>query len=202
MDAAGTLYGVTESGGAYGYGTLYKLVPGSAAYAETVLYSFCSQSNCPDGRNPQGPLVMDGAGNLYGAAVFGGNSCSFLNQGCGVAFQLTGTGNTLSVSIIGNPGGRVTSSPSGINCGSSCSVTLAPGTKVTLTATPAIAWGLSSWRGACSGVASSCTLTLNGSASVSASFTTLFTTPQVLRPDAAALPPPVLSPLPSPPTAF
>ena len=42
---------------------------------------------------------------------------------------------TLSVSVTGS--GTVTSSPAGINCPSTCSANFAPGTQVTLTATPA-----------------------------------------------------------------
>jgi uncharacterized repeat protein (TIGR03803 family) len=204
MDAAKNLYGTTFMGGAHNGGTVFKLVPTSSGASETVLYSFCSQTSCADGAAPAASLIMDGAGNLYGTTLYGGNYYCLTNNAnpCGTVFRLTGLGYTLSASIIGNPGGRVTSSPSGIDCGSTCSASFAPGTQVTLTAGTALAWGLAGWGGACSGIASSCTLTLNGSASVSASFTTLFTTPQVLQPDAAALPPAVLSPLPSPPTAF
>ena len=45
----------------------------------TVLYSFTGGS---DGRNPVGPLIFDNAGNLYGAAQYGG-------AGCGVIFELS-----------------------------------------------------------------------------------------------------------------
>ncbi|HYU13388.1 MAG TPA: hypothetical protein VEK82_12485, partial [Stellaceae bacterium] len=37
-----------------------------AAYTEQVLYRFCSQANCADGKNPAAAVIMDGAGNLYG----------------------------------------------------------------------------------------------------------------------------------------
>jgi hypothetical protein len=70
-----------------------------------------------------------------------------------------------------------------------------------LTAGAAAAWGLAGWGGACSGIGS-CTVTMNADTSVSASFTTLFATPQVLQPDAATLPPAVLSPLPLAPPKF
>src|SRR5437660_147922 len=96
MDAAGNMYGTTLHDGTYGYGLVFKLAPGSTGYTETVLHTFCSQSNCPDGRNPNGALIMDGAGNLYGATETGGNSCA--SNRCGVAFRLTGTGSMLSVS--------------------------------------------------------------------------------------------------------
>ncbi len=72
----GALYGTTWSGGVYGWGVVYKLQPPIAAcrtapcpWHETVLYNFTGAS---DGGNPQGDLVFDRAGNLYGAAARGG----------------------------------------------------------------------------------------------------------------------------------
>ena len=106
---------------------------------------------------------------------------------------------TLSLSLVANSGDKVTSSPSGIDCGSSCSHNFNSGTQVTLTAIPDGAWGLAGWGGGCSGIGS-CTLTINGNTSVSASFMTLFGGPQapvVTSPnDVPLLPPPVLSPYP------
>jgi uncharacterized repeat protein (TIGR03803 family) len=201
MDPAGNLYGTTSFGGDHNSGVVFKLAPSGSGWTETVLYSFCAQSSCADGAAPLAPPIMDGAGNLYGTTYFGGNyNCGTNNAGpCGTVFQLSGGGNTLSVSIIGNPGGRVASSPAVINCGSICSANFAPGTRVTLTASPSAAWGLASWGGACSGIGS-CTVTMNASTSVSASFTTLFTAaqlPVVTSPsDIPVLPPPIITPVP------
>jgi len=60
--------------------------PAWAASKEKVLYSFCSAQLCPDGSNPQASLVFDGAGNLYGTAIYGGNSNCV--HGCGTVFEL------------------------------------------------------------------------------------------------------------------
>jgi uncharacterized repeat protein (TIGR03803 family) len=73
IDKAGNLYGTTEQGGAYGFGTVCKLSPPTekgGAWTETVLYSFGSQSG--DGVNPWDSLVMDKKGNLYGTTSGGG----------------------------------------------------------------------------------------------------------------------------------
>ncbi len=75
---------------------------------------------------------------------------------------------TLSVSVIGNSGGTVTSSPSGINCGSTCSHDFTAGTTVTLTATPASGWFFGVWGGACG--PSSCSVTMNSPQNVLATF--------------------------------
>jgi uncharacterized repeat protein (TIGR03803 family) len=98
-DAAGNLYGTTFNGGAsraYGSGVVFQLTPNDTrtAWTETVLYSFCSQDGCTDGRYPQGQLMMDSAGNLYGTAAGGRpapgpSGYTTAEEGHGVAFQLT-----------------------------------------------------------------------------------------------------------------
>lgn len=79
LDEAGNLYGTTNVGGAHGRGIIFKI---DSAGNETVLYSFCAESNCTDGSQPSmGSLIRDSAGNLYGVAGGG------LYQG-GVVFKL------------------------------------------------------------------------------------------------------------------
>lgn len=70
VDSSGNLFGLTQSGGKYGAGTLYKLAAGS--WTETTLHNFCSLANCADGKSPSGSLVMDAAGDLFGEAEGGG----------------------------------------------------------------------------------------------------------------------------------
>lgn len=85
FDAAGNLYGTTYSGGSGGYGTVYSLIPtASGEWTENILYDFSGS----DGANPQGNLVMDASGNLYGTTNYGGFSAC--NGGCGTLFRLTG----------------------------------------------------------------------------------------------------------------
>jgi uncharacterized repeat protein (TIGR03803 family) len=92
-DAAGNLYGTTQGGGAYGYGSVYELVKqSSGGYKERVIYSFRSTSYS-DGNYPIGGLVLDAAGNLYGTTYYGGvNAQCTLSFGCGTVFQLTPAG--------------------------------------------------------------------------------------------------------------
>jgi uncharacterized repeat protein (TIGR03803 family) len=61
------------------------LVSGAWAATEQVLYSFAGAT----GQYPQAGLIFDGAGNLYGTAVEGGNDKACRGSGCGVAFELT-----------------------------------------------------------------------------------------------------------------
>jgi Divergent InlB B-repeat domain/WD40-like Beta Propeller Repeat len=78
----------------------------------------------------------------------------------------------LSVSVEGNGSGTVTSSPPGIACGSDCTEIYARGTGVTLTATPSGNASFAGWSGACTGTATTCSLTMDGPRSVTATFTT------------------------------
>jgi uncharacterized repeat protein (TIGR03803 family) len=70
FDKKGNLYGTTYVGGAFA-GGVFELMPPSApggAWREKTLDNFDST----DGGGPNGTLVFDGAGNLYGTTVIGG----------------------------------------------------------------------------------------------------------------------------------
>ena len=83
------LYGTTESGGAFGYGTVYKL---TLAGAETVLYSFADGT---DGQGPEG--VVEGPdGALYGITIGGGT------YSVGTAFKVTKGGVETILWTFGN----------------------------------------------------------------------------------------------------
>jgi uncharacterized repeat protein (TIGR03803 family) len=69
FDAAGNLYGTTYMGGAKRQGVVFELTPAEGSWKETVLYSFVGSKK--DGGNPEGAIVMDGAGNIYGTTVHG-----------------------------------------------------------------------------------------------------------------------------------
>ncbi|MGA2357195.1 MAG: choice-of-anchor tandem repeat GloVer-containing protein [Terriglobales bacterium] len=82
VDAAGNIYGTTRYGGAYGMGTVFEILPPvgkSNKYQEKVLWNF----NGTNGSGPQGGLILDGAGNLYGTTTAGGL------YGGGVVFEVT-----------------------------------------------------------------------------------------------------------------
>ena len=70
FDSAGNLYGTTNVGGSYGYGTVYELSPSGRGWTETTLYSF---TGADDGKNPIGSVAIDAQGNLYGTASSGGS---------------------------------------------------------------------------------------------------------------------------------
>jgi hypothetical protein len=76
----------------------------------------------------------------------------------------------LTVTVTGTTSGNVTSSPAGISCdtGSSCSSQFTTGQSVTLTATPAS--GFQTWQGCNATNGASCTVFLENSVTVTATF--------------------------------
>jgi uncharacterized repeat protein (TIGR03803 family) len=71
FDAAGNLYGTSPRGGAANYGVVFELSPQvGGGWTEAVLHSF--SDNGHDGFLPQGGLIFDAAGNLYGTTIGGG----------------------------------------------------------------------------------------------------------------------------------
>jgi len=75
-----------------------------------------------------------------------------------------------TLTVTPNTQGTFTSSPSGINCGSSCSADYSSGTVVTLTEAPSAGYTFTGWSGACSGTASTCAVTMSSAQSVSATY--------------------------------
>jgi uncharacterized repeat protein (TIGR03803 family) len=66
LDHAGNLYGTTEGGGTYGYGTVFELSPsGGGLFTKTTLFSFNGGST---GGNLHGGVVFDSAGTLFGVS--------------------------------------------------------------------------------------------------------------------------------------
>ena len=82
IDGSGNLYGTTSVGGSTGYGTIFRLTPGSNGHwKETVLYSFEGGTN---GVEPSAGVAIDQAGELYGTTIAGGDN----NCACGLIYKL------------------------------------------------------------------------------------------------------------------
>jgi uncharacterized repeat protein (TIGR03803 family) len=93
-DNAGNLYGTTDFGGSFNYGTVFKV---SKSGTETVLHSFTGGS---DGGYPFAGLLLSG-NTLYGTTFAGGS-------GNGVVFEMrinTGTETVLYTFTGGSDGG-------------------------------------------------------------------------------------------------
>ena len=81
LDNNGNFYGTTYNGGAYGFGTVFKIAPNGQ---ETILRSFLGGST--DGANPYAGLVLDSGGDLYGTTYGGGT------YGFGTVFKIAPNG--------------------------------------------------------------------------------------------------------------
>lgn len=87
LDAEGNLYGATDGSG--NDGTIFELSPTlSGGWTERILCDFKAFSG---GGGPDGNLVFDAAGNLYGETYAGGLPGCVHGQGCGTAFKLSPT---------------------------------------------------------------------------------------------------------------
>ncbi len=83
LDGVGNLYGTTYSGGAWGAGTVFKLRTDGSRLE--VLHSFVG--GVSEGWSPYGPLLLDGAGTLFGTTKSGGEWYA------GTLFRLNTDGN-------------------------------------------------------------------------------------------------------------
>jgi uncharacterized repeat protein (TIGR03803 family) len=115
IDAEGNLFGSTEFGGGscntfgqQGCGTIFEISPSAGAWQETILHHF-ARGNCPTClTTPQGGLVFDGQGNLYGTLSFGG-----AKSGGGI-FKMSPSNGSWTIRVIHNfSGGNDGASPYG-----------------------------------------------------------------------------------------
>ena len=127
---------------------------------------------------PNGTMVtlqaLPDAGSTFtgwSGACTGTGSCTVtLSQARSVTAGFALQRPTLTVTKAGTGSGTVKSTPTGVNCGSSCSATFNSGTSVSLTATPNLRSTFAGWSGACTGTGT-CTVTVTQSKSVTATFT-------------------------------
>jgi hypothetical protein len=135
-----------------------NLVGGQKYYIEAI------QKEATGGDN----LAVSWQGPGMAQAVIPGN---FLSP-----FVPTGGGTfALSVTKAGAGSGTVTSSPTGVSCGSTCSANFNSGTSVSLTAAAASGSTFAGWSGACTGTGS-CTVSMTAARSVTATFNSNTTT--------------------------
>lgn len=95
LDSSGNIYGVTSLGGTFNQGTLYKFVPAANGQlaTESLLYSFGGSTTT--GSYPDGNLVFDVGGDIYGVTNGGGDA-----TGDGVIYMLTPTKTTWTESVL------------------------------------------------------------------------------------------------------
>jgi uncharacterized repeat protein (TIGR03803 family) len=83
FDAAGNMYGASPSGtGSHVDGLVFKFTPHTTGpWSQTVLHGFSGVKG--DGKNPEGGVIFDSAGNLYSTTANGGTGTG------GTVFEVT-----------------------------------------------------------------------------------------------------------------
>jgi uncharacterized repeat protein (TIGR03803 family) len=99
----GVLYGTTSAGGAYGFGTIFSLIPAQNKYTERVIYGFGTNAN--DGKYPLTGLSFDGRNTFYGTTSQGGAT------GNGTVFKLSSSRESTLYNFGAAPDGSSPESP-------------------------------------------------------------------------------------------
>jgi len=96
----GTLYGTTTEGGGFSSGTVFHLTPQATAprsaltsWNERTIYSFSGNN----GQSPQGDLIFDTSGNIYGTTPSGGDA------GYGVVYELVSSSGGWAGTVLYSP---------------------------------------------------------------------------------------------------
>ena len=128
-----------------------------------------------NGATKSATTIIDPKANTPGAVEVDAmtNQIYVLNELSGNLTVIAGGGiattHTLGVLLAGTGGGTVTSSPLGIDCGTTCEESVAPGTAVSLNTMASSGSAFAGWSGPCSGTGS-CDVGANTDQFVTATF--------------------------------
>ncbi|HLY06825.1 MAG TPA: choice-of-anchor tandem repeat GloVer-containing protein [Rhizomicrobium sp.] len=91
VDANGSLYGEAD-GGSHAAGVVFELSQSNGSWTDTVLHNF---KGTGDGSGPNGGLLMDGPGSLWGVTSHGGGACD-----CGTMFHLVSSAGVWTNNVV------------------------------------------------------------------------------------------------------
>lgn len=135
----------------------------------TCSASFAANTTVTLTANPDSGWSFSG----WGGACSGTGTCQVTMDANKSVTATFSQNPVLNVNVSGTGSGTVTSSPSGINCGSDCSEPFVRDTQVVLTATPDAGSTVSNWSG-CDSVSQdkrTCTVRMTGNRTVTVTFT-------------------------------
>jgi uncharacterized repeat protein (TIGR02543 family) len=140
----------------------------------TALGSSTTPASVPNTQQSFNPTVqltgLTPATKYYWQARFATPDGTFRSNPIQSFTTAGGVPQTLTITKNGTGTGNVTSAPTGIDCGLTCSASFTQGTSVTLTAAPVVGSVFTGWTGACTGTGLTCTVVMNTASSVTASF--------------------------------
>ncbi len=161
------------------YVVSYNAPNGHYAYTENYFYPEPSPGPIGGGSTNNPPLhaiPSNTSGNgvwVYGAANAFPTNSDVSAENYWVDVEFSPATPTLTVTPTGTGSGKVTSSSSGIDCGTTCSGSFTSGSTVTLTESPASGSTFAGWSGGgCSGTARTCQVTMSSDQAVTATFNT------------------------------
>ena len=96
FDSSGNMYGTADVGGTDNYGVVWELTPAGMWNMETVLASFTGSSGQYPGHYPDGGVILDSSGNLYGTTFNGGTHTD------GVVYQLVQSSGAWTENVLHN----------------------------------------------------------------------------------------------------
>jgi len=106
----------------------------------------------------------------WSGGVCAGQGACVLTVDAARTVTATFSSQSFVLNVTSNGPGSVQSSPAGISCPGDCSEVLPGSSLITLNPVPQVGAAFTGWSGDCTGLAS-CTLTMNGNKSATASFT-------------------------------
>jgi len=161
-----SLYTLTVTKSGTGSGTVTSS-PSGINCGSTCSYQFASGTSVTLTATPDTSSVFSG----WSGDATGSSSTVTVTMSSNKSVTATFTPlYTLTVTKSGTGTGTIASSPSGINCGSTCSYQFVSGTSVTLTATPDSTSLFDGWSGDATGSSSTVTVTMSSNKSVTATF--------------------------------
>ncbi|MBI5641676.1 MAG: Ig-like domain repeat protein [Nitrospirae bacterium] len=179
--------------------TITGHTPSPSGVGQPVTVGFTVTPDAPGSGSPTGNVIVisgDGAANCIASATAGNCALAFSTTGAktlyayylgdaefngsmsaGIAHGVRSISYNLSINRSGTGSGRVISSPTGIDCGTSCSASYDAGAMVTLMAEPDNGYTFIGWSGGgCSGTRF-CTVTMNANVTVTAVFSCILPLP-------------------------
>src|SRR3989344_8010310 len=142
----------------------YSTTPGTAYSSMTNVFSTTPGTS-------HSKIISVAQGQTYNYYIRCNDTSGNINgNDYSISFSVAVPAASYTVSVSNSGGGSITSSPAGINCPGTCSVSFTTSSTVTLNASANTNYTFNGWSGCDSTSGNTCTVLIDGAKSVSASF--------------------------------